>query len=130
MQNYKTREMCKNGTCFIVNAQSSLFQYFWEKLYANWEESTFTIFDRFLNTNSSYLDVGAWIGPTILYGAQKAEHVYAIEPDPVAYQELTRNLQLNPSLTSKERGTPYGVGSVTSFKRTLAPFSCSWNFFI
>jgi FkbM family methyltransferase len=101
MENSKILEMCKNGTCFKVNAHSSIFNYFWEKLYIGWEESTFTIFDRFLNSKSSYLDVGAWIGPTILYCAQKADHVYAIEPDPVAYQELTRNLQLNPSVASK-----------------------------
>lgn len=101
MENSKILDMCKNGTCFKVNAHSSLFNYFWEKKFIDWEESTFTIFDRFLNTKSSYFDVGAWIGPTVLYGAQKAKHVYAIEPDPVAFQELTSNLQLNPSIISK-----------------------------
>lgn len=101
MKNSKILDICKNGTCFKVNGDSSLFYYFWEKKFIDWEESTFTIFDRFLNPHSSYLDVGAWIGPTILYGAQKAEHVYAIEPDPIAYQELTNNLRLNPSIIPK-----------------------------
>jgi FkbM family methyltransferase len=99
--NLKILDICRNGTYFKVNGNIDLFNHFWENTYKDWEESTFTIFDRFLTTTSSYLDVGAWIGPTVLYGAQKAKHVYAIEPDPIAYQELINNLQLNPAVTPK-----------------------------
>ncbi|WP_433773805.1 FkbM family methyltransferase [Bacillus wiedmannii] len=66
-----------------------------------WEECTFNIMDRFLNENHSYLDIGAWIGPTVLYGANLAKHGYAIEPDPVAFGELHKNLTLNPQISSK-----------------------------
>jgi FkbM family methyltransferase len=98
--NSKILEVCKNGTCFKVNSVGFV-NYFWEKQFSGWENPTFAIFDRFLNARSIYLDVGAWIGPTVLYGAQIAGHVYAIEPDPTAYQELTSNLRLNPSIMKK-----------------------------
>ncbi|KAB2442439.1 FkbM family methyltransferase [Bacillus luti] len=66
-----------------------------------WEEETFKIFDRFLSPTHSYLDIGAWIGPTVLYGAHRAKHVYGIEPDPIAFQELLANCALNHSIASK-----------------------------
>ncbi|WP_448163393.1 hypothetical protein [Bacillus mobilis] len=29
------------------------------------------IFDRFLKPANSYIDIGAWIGPTVFYGTHK-----------------------------------------------------------
>ena len=66
-----------------------------------WEEENFRVFDRFLDPEKSYLDIGAWIGSTVLYGAHKAKHVYAIEPDNVAFQELLGNLAVNPAISPK-----------------------------
>lgn len=57
--------------------------------------------DRFLNENHNYLDIGAWVGPTVLYGAHLAKHVYAVEPDPVAFGEWNENLTLNSPISSK-----------------------------
>ena len=48
-----------------------------------------------LSPDSDYLDIGAWIGPTVLYGASKARHVWCFEPDPTAYPYLAWNLDLN-----------------------------------
>ncbi|MCP1093484.1 FkbM family methyltransferase [Bacillaceae bacterium OS4b] len=74
----------------------------WDNMHQNnWEEETFVIFDRFLKPGNSYIDIGAWIGPTVLYGAHKAKHVYAIEPDPVAFNEFITNLNLNPFIAPK-----------------------------
>ena len=87
----------KNDKTFFVN--SSIFNNFWAQLQLNlWEPNTFKIFDTFLDSNHSYIDLGAWIGPTSLYGCQKAKSCYAIEPDPIAFKELKNNLDLNPSL--------------------------------
>ncbi|ANE46873.1 methyltransferase FkbM [Paenibacillus swuensis] len=66
-----------------------------------WEEGTFNVLDRFLNENFSYLDIGAWIGPTVLYGSHISKHVYALEPDAVAIKELRNNLKLNPAIAAK-----------------------------
>ncbi|EJQ54137.1 FkbM family methyltransferase [Bacillus cereus BAG6X1-2] len=74
----------------------------WDRISQNdWEEETFKIFDRFLKPENSYIDIGAWIGPTVLYGAHKAKHVYGVEPDPIAFKEIVTNVNLNPSIYSK-----------------------------
>ena len=65
-----------------------------------WDPETFRVFDRFLSSTASYIDVGSWIGPTLLYGCQLARAAYGIEPDPVAYAELRKNIQLNASLAA------------------------------
>lgn len=72
---------------------------FWKRLQnGKWEKETFDIFDRFLDKEHSYIDIGAWIGPTVLYGAQISKHCYAVEPDYVAYQSLKSNIALNKNL--------------------------------
>lgn len=84
------------------NVQSVQFASFWDLVIRGiWEEETFQIFDRFLDSEHDYLDIGAWIGPTVLWGAHKARHVYALEPDDVAFGELVVNLALNPSILAK-----------------------------
>lgn len=75
---------------------------FWSNVQDNkWESNTFTIFDKFLDKNYSFIDIGAWIGPTVLYGCQIAKHCYAVEPDPVALKNLEKNIELNPGLKNK-----------------------------
>jgi FkbM family methyltransferase len=70
--------------------------WFWSMFADNtWEPNTFKIFDRYLSKNRAYMDIGAWIGPTVLYGASRAKKVYAFEPDSVAYDSLVKNITLN-----------------------------------
>lgn len=66
-----------------------------------WEYQTFKIFSRYLDQSHSYIDMGAWIGPTALYGCQLARHCYAIEPDPQAFEQLKDNVKLNPLLKDR-----------------------------
>lgn len=61
----------------------------------SWEPRTLDVFDRYLNRESIYYDIGAWIGPTVLYASQTVREVYAFEPDPTAYSYLLMNLRLN-----------------------------------
>ncbi|WP_170428864.1 FkbM family methyltransferase [Ruegeria arenilitoris] len=69
---------------------------FWRKASAGaWEPETFAVLDKYLSPDSDYLDIGAWIGPTVLYGARKARHVWCFEPDPTAFRHLAWNLELN-----------------------------------
>lgn len=73
----------------------------WSQVNAGtWEPATYKIFDLFLDKNSSYIDLGAWIGSTVLYGAQIAKHVYAAEPDEIALSALKENISLNSDLNN------------------------------
>ncbi len=69
---------------------------FWREVEAGkWEPEIFDALDRFLRPSSSCVDVGAWIGPTVIYAARKCAKVYCFEPDPDAYRYLLWNLRLN-----------------------------------
>lgn len=86
-----------NGKSFQVSGNLE-YLLFLSRFY---EPNTHKIFDRFLDPNYSYIDIGAFIGSTVLYGAQLAKKVYAIEPDPIAFNELQKNVSLNPTLQGK-----------------------------
>ena len=80
-------------------ADTNRYTSFWDRVGRDeWEPETFKIFDRFLKPDTSFIDIGAWIGVTALYGATKAKACYAFEPDRIAFQELITNINLNPSL--------------------------------
>jgi len=69
---------------------------FWRKVAAgHWEPHTFRILDAFLDQSSIYVDLGAWIGPTVIFAAARCQQVYCFEPDPLAYEQLLGNLRLN-----------------------------------
>jgi FkbM family methyltransferase len=89
-----------HGKSFFVNTSNNTA--FWAQLQLGlWEPNTFKIFDTFLDPEHSYIDIGSWIGPTVLYGCQKAKYCYAFEPDPVAFGFLNNNVDLNDSLKDK-----------------------------
>lgn len=82
-----------NGEPFRLDPYHSKF---WRKASAGkWEPETFAVLDKHLSPDSDYLDIGAWIGPTVLYGARRARHVWCFEPDPTAFRHLAWNLDLN-----------------------------------
>ena len=61
-----------------------------------WEQDTFRILEKYKNKNNgTYIDIGAWIGPTVLYAANFYNEVIALEPDPVAITLLEKNLLVN-----------------------------------
>jgi FkbM family methyltransferase len=71
---------------------------FWSNCY---ESNTYKIFEKFIDRNHSYIDMGAFIGSTTLFCAHLAKKVYAIEPDPIAFAELEKNVSLNSGLKEK-----------------------------
>lgn len=75
---------------------------FWESVNADrwsgvpvWEPETFEVLQHFISKDHTYLDIGAWIGPTVLFGSQLAKTCHAFEPDPIAFSALKNNLLLN-----------------------------------
>jgi FkbM family methyltransferase len=87
------RRVARNGVHWVVNDNEGAF---WDRVErGEWEPATFAVLSRLLDREHSYVDVGSWIGPTVLYGAQLARHCYALEPDPVAFAQLRENVALN-----------------------------------
>lgn len=76
---------------------------FWMAFRDGWETDTLAAIARFLPQGGVYLDVGAWIGPTLLFAAARAREAHGFEPDPSAYARLRRNLALNPALAARTR---------------------------
>lgn len=84
----------KNNTKFYVEPNYANW-FISEINNGNWEESTFNILDYYSNINKLYIDIGAWIGPTVLYSADKYEQIICFEPDHVAYNILSHNISIN-----------------------------------
>ncbi len=69
---------------------------FWRTTPKNeWEPYTLEILRKFLKPDSIYCDIGAWIGPTVLYASKLCNQVYCFEPDYNAYRHLLWNIELN-----------------------------------
>jgi FkbM family methyltransferase len=86
-------EITKNDISFNVSGEYSEE---WFTRYDSWERNTFPVLDYFTeNKKSIYIDIGAWIGPTVLYCANLYDTVIAIEPDPVAIERLEENISAN-----------------------------------
>lgn len=72
------------------------FDEFWMHVNnGQWESSTINVITKNLNRNDIYIDIGAWIGPTVLAAASTGCTVHAYEPDPVAFAELSANISAN-----------------------------------
>lgn len=89
----------KNNVSFLVEDSKELHQdvgyNFWLERYSSWEPGTFKVFDSYLSKDKDYLDIGAWVGPTAIYGSFLSRSVIAVEPDPVAFKILEKNISLN-----------------------------------
>lgn len=66
---------------------------FWQ-LYkrGGWEPETKALVCETLKPGDLFLDIGAWIGPVTLWALDCGASVIAIEPDPVALEELRRRV--------------------------------------
>ncbi|MDN3664288.1 FkbM family methyltransferase [Algibacter miyuki] len=89
----------KNHTFQIDPGQNKRY---WEQINSeDWEPYSFSIFDYFIKKNSIVLDIGSWSGVLTLYAAKTANTVHALDPDPVCYSELEKNITLNPEISEK-----------------------------
>ena len=75
---------------------------FWQKFAQGWEPDTLRIYQSCLKQGATVVDIGAWIGPTLLFAlACGAEHIYAIEPNPASFEKLKSLVDLNPRLADR-----------------------------
>lgn len=89
------REISKNKTTFLIDETKSYNIKWWYKHYPKWESETFKILDMFSDKTKYLIDIGTWIGPTVLYSANKYEHIYGFECDNQAYKEICSNISAN-----------------------------------
>ena len=84
----------KNNYTFNVSGGYSE-QWFSDNKLDRWEQDTFYILEHYKDIKGTYIDIGAWIGPTVLYAVNIFGKVLAIEPDPIAIKRLEENLKVN-----------------------------------
>jgi FkbM family methyltransferase len=80
-----------------VNVKPTLeYRDFWDMVSkGKWEKNTLLVIAQVLEKGGSYVDIGAWIGPTIFKAARFADKIIAFEPDPISSIELEDNIKLN-----------------------------------
>ncbi len=59
-----------------------------------WEPKTLAEIDK-IEPGSLLFDIGAWIGPISMWAARRGVRCIAVEPDPIAYEDLLENIALN-----------------------------------
>lgn len=122
----RTAEVHIRGERFIVGTNESAHEEFWRHV-SDWERETFSFVDACAKPGATFVDIGAWIGPITLLAARRGARVISLEPDPIAFSALERNLSLNglsaelipAALHTDERGLEFyeghmGFGDSTS----------------
>lgn len=95
------RKIKVRGIEFNVNDEVPTWPEFWDHVEnGTWEPEAFKIMDK-LGPGWRWIDIGAWIGPTVLYAAARGAMVRAYEPDHVAFDRLQANVALNPQLVGQ-----------------------------
>ena len=85
---------------------------FWDRVEAGaWEPGTLTTLERLVGPDTTFLDLGAWVGPLSLYAAALGARVLAVAADPAALDQLRRNLAANPDLAARVTVVPRAVSS-------------------
>jgi FkbM family methyltransferase len=102
------RTISKAGIAYRVAGPDSFWDWYESD---DWEPETVAVYDRFLRAGATYVDLGAWIGPTVLLAASKAGRIVCAEPDPQAYPVLLENLALNPEVAAKTTAFPVAIGA-------------------
>jgi FkbM family methyltransferase len=76
---------------------------FWDRAEAGrWEPETLAALEEAVSPGCTVLDIGAWVGPTVLFAAALgADRVVAVEADPRALELLRGNLAANPALAAR-----------------------------
>lgn len=85
-----------NNMCFKVAPH-----WFWKEFAQQmWEPYTYELMRKCLRADSVYVDVGTWVGPTILYAAELGvRKIYGIEANPLTFKLLTDTISYNECLS-------------------------------
>ena len=86
------------GNVFVSNDEGDFAQFWRMAAHGGWERRTFEIFKKYITSDTTVVDFGTWIGPTLLYHGQYSKRSLGIEADPVAYSVAEYNVDLNKKL--------------------------------
>ena len=93
---HKYIKVNKNDELFLIeNDANNQNLPFWRDLFRNWEADTFSVLDKYLAKNKIFMDIGGWIGTMAMYGSRKSKHVYSVEADKKAHDDMSKNLKTN-----------------------------------
>jgi len=71
--------------------------WFWPQFVEDWEETTWDFYKRFTKSGGTVIDIGAWVGPTLLFAALNgAKRLIAVEANPKTAAHLQRTKEANP----------------------------------
>lgn len=76
---------------YFVNDGDDDYKFWTQWRSGKWEPKTKEVIERYVS-NGTYVDIGAWIGPTVIWASSLASRVIAIEPDPTAFDLLNKNV--------------------------------------
>jgi FkbM family methyltransferase len=92
LENYHT--LTKNDETFFID-RGDPNNSFWESHFSHWEPETFDVLDAFLTKETTFIDIGAWVGPITLYASRKSKEVYSVEADSLSMFFLQKNCRNN-----------------------------------
>jgi lipopolysaccharide transport system ATP-binding protein len=73
--------------------------WFWPQYADGWEIETFCTFRRFLHDNAKFVDIGAWIGPTVMFAsALGVKIIHAVEANSESATLLGELVKHSPAL--------------------------------
>lgn len=85
---------------------------FWARVeQGTWEPDLVRLLAARLHPGATFLDLGAWVGPTAMIAASLGARVIAIEADPAALDQFAANLAANPDLAQRIALLPVAVAS-------------------
>lgn len=95
------QEFERDGRVFRISV-SEQHTWLWDHMKDNtFEPETFDLFKRVITADTLYIDIGSWVGPTVLYGGHLAKRAIGVEPIAVSMAAMIRNLELNGDIMDK-----------------------------
>lgn len=71
--------------------------WFWPQFVEDWEETTWDFYKRFTKRGGTVVDIGSWIGPTLIFAALNgAKRLIAVEGNPQTAAHLQQTKEANP----------------------------------
>lgn len=87
-------QITKNNTSFNISDKSINTNWFINN-YQTWEPHSFKVIDDLLNKDKTFIDIGSWIGPILLYVAPKVKRIIGVDCDILSFDSLIKNVNCN-----------------------------------